>query len=83
MPIAYHTMWNFFEGSFYGFLVSGTDDGNTVFSLSSQGNTLVSGGKFGPEGGLVVTAVLILTFLFLYFFVKTPKEIDSWHIIDN
>lgn len=58
---AIHSIWNFVQGNVFGIAVSGTKINATVFSFESNStNTLINGGEFGLEGGLAVTAVLII-----------------------
>lgn len=59
---AIHSIWNFAQGNFYGLAVSGIDTGNTVLRFSAvEGRELIHGGAFGPEGGLAVTIVLVIS----------------------
>ena len=57
--IGYHIFWNFFQGPVYGFSVSGGMESG-LLSTYMKGNSLLNGGAFGPEGGLIVTAVILL-----------------------
>lgn len=57
---AFHSIWNFAQGNFYGLPVSGIDAGNTVFTMSLTGGTLVNGGKFGLEASLASTIVMAI-----------------------
>ena len=53
--------WNFAQSNLYGFSTSGAIvEGGSVFSFQQSGNSLLTGGKFGPEGGLITTALLVL-----------------------
>jgi len=57
---AIHSLWNWAQGNLFGLEVSGSNFGATsLFNLKDNGPILLTGGAFGPEGGLVVTAVLI------------------------
>lgn len=58
---AVHSMWNFAQGNLFGMSVSGTQKTASVFVFEQTGNTLLDGGTFGPEGGLAVTAALLLS----------------------
>lgn len=61
---AIHSMWNFFQGNFYGISVSGTDVADSVFILNhSSDNVILTGGDFGIEGSIFTTAVLMLAAL--------------------
>ena len=60
LPIGLHLGWNFFEGPIFGFSVSGLDLQTSVFfDLAEAGPDWATGGLFGPEGGVVVTLVLV------------------------
>lgn len=57
---ALHSVWNWAQGNLFGFEVSGTlPEGGILLNLQETGPDLVTGGRFGPEGGLVVSAVLL------------------------
>jgi membrane protease YdiL (CAAX protease family) len=57
-----HSMWNWAQGNLFGFEVSGTfPAGGALFNLIEVGPDVVTGGEFGPEGGLAVTLVLLLS----------------------
>ena len=59
MPIALHFSWNFFQGTIYGFSVSG----NSEYSLITQSrtsDTIWNGGEFGFEGSLLAVIFLAL-----------------------
>ena len=58
-----HTAWNFFQGAVLGFAVSGYAPDNSVVRSSISGPRWLTGGAFGPEGGvldLVASALLIV-----------------------
>lgn len=58
---ALHSVWNWVQGNFFGFQVSGTDaDGGTLINLMETGEDWLTGGAFGPEGGIAVTVVLLI-----------------------
>ncbi len=74
---AIHSMWNFAQGNLFGFRVSGTNAGSSIFFTSiDYENTLINGGNFGPEGGLGVTIVLTLSIVVVLFFMKN-KEVEE------
>lgn len=58
---AVHSVWNFAQGNLFGFEVSGTSTSASLFLTKSANGAsdLLTGGSFGPEGGLFVTAVLL------------------------
>lgn len=58
---AIHSIWNFAQGNIFGVLVSGNDFGTTVFkSEINESMTLINGGAFGLEGGILVTIVMVV-----------------------
>ena len=59
---AIHTVWNWAQGNIFGFEVSGTEvSGAIIFNLAETGPDWLTGGAFGPEGGLVVTLILLIS----------------------
>jgi membrane protease YdiL (CAAX protease family) len=61
IPIGLHVTWNFFQGTVYGFPVSGFGAfGPTLLATEQKGPDLWTGGLFGPEGGLLIPAVMLL-----------------------
>lgn len=62
---ALHTAWNFFQGNVMGVQVSGMRMGASLLTATyTPGDTLINGGEFGLEGGLIVTLILIAAILF-------------------
>lgn len=57
-PIGFHFTWNFFQGSVFGFQVSGLPI-TSLLQLEPVGDAIISGGDFGAEGSLFSTVVLI------------------------
>lgn len=69
LPIGLHIGWNFFEGNIFGFPVSGTD----TFKLIRHevtGPTLITGGDFGPEAGLILLPALLLGTFLIYIYTN-------------
>ncbi|MCS7179707.1 MAG: CPBP family intramembrane metalloprotease, partial [Anaerolineae bacterium] len=65
LAVAYHFAWNFFQGTVLGLPVSGMA-WEGLLALPTDGPVLLTGGAFGPEGGLISTAVLLLSLLPLW-----------------
>ena len=66
IPIGLHITWNFFQGAVYGFPVSGFGPfGATFLATKPAGPDLWTGGSFGPEGGLLAPAVMLLGILLI------------------
>ena len=89
MSIGYHITWNYFQGCVYGFPVSGIDS-KGIISTQYASDTILNGGAFGPEGGLIVTAVILLGFVFVRWYYRkskfqfmdmdTPAAIQALHL---
>lgn len=59
MPLGIHLTWNWTMGSILSYPVSGTTPQGLI-RLAVEGPALITGGDFGPEGGLPVTLLLIM-----------------------
>jgi membrane protease YdiL (CAAX protease family) len=58
---AIHSIWNFAQRNIFGVLVSGNDFGTTLFTSEiNESMTLINGGEFGLEGGILVTIVMVI-----------------------
>lgn len=58
---AFHSAWNWAQGNVFGLQVSGNEAGATLLQMKVlSGADLITGGGFGPEGGLAVTAVMTI-----------------------
>jgi len=75
---AVHSVWNFAQGNLFGFEVSGTPTSASILQTKTTdgASALLTGGSFGPEGGLFVTAVLLvgIGILLLLFRRKAAEE---------
>lgn len=60
LPAGIHLGWNFFEGTVFGFQVSGLEGMPRLIKQTVSGPTLFTGGSFGPEAGLILIPALIL-----------------------
>ena len=57
--IGIHWGWNLFEGPIFGTQVSGGQFTATVMHAKMSGPTLLTGGSFGPEAGVVAIVVCL------------------------
>ena len=60
MVSAIHAVWNFTQGNIFGVRVSGSAYAPSVMRIVSTGSRFINGGNFGMEGGICVTAVLLI-----------------------
>jgi len=69
-PMALHFSWNFFQGTIFGFEVSG----QKLYSVIQQSRTednFINGGNFGFEGSLLATLLmLIVIFMIDWYYGK-------------
>jgi len=72
LAMAFHFSWNFVQGPLLSFPLSGLDTAGLLVT-STQGNPLITGGAFGPEGGLLGTTVLGLGLLLLWAWKRRRK----------
>ena len=66
-PIGIHWAWNFFQGNLFGFAVSGSDAGASLFQTTVNGPDILTGGPFGAEASfitVVLGAILSAWFIF-------------------
>ncbi len=59
LSIGLHIGWNFFEGTVFGFAVSGTESFGLI-KHTVAGPDLITGGPFGPEAGLIILPFLLI-----------------------
>lgn len=67
-PIALHFSWNFFQGTIFGFNVSGNEKYNLI-TISRKVDNIWNGGLFGYENSITsvffqVAAIIVIYFLF-------------------
>ncbi|WP_411682362.1 CPBP family intramembrane glutamic endopeptidase [Clostridium thailandense] len=63
-----HFGWNLALGNVYAFSVSGFSSTDcTIFKINVVGANLLTGGSFGPEGGLLATLALIMGIIIFIF----------------
>lgn len=65
---AIHSLWNWAQGNLFGLEVSGLPvQLDALIRLKGIGPVWLTGGAFGPEGGIVVTLVLSVGLIVLWF----------------
>ena len=78
IPIGLHISWNFFQGNVFGFPVSGADIRSaTLIQIQQSGPEWLTGGAFGPEGGLlgIISNLLGILLIILWVKRKTGKAV--------
>jgi len=77
LPIGLHLGWNFFEGTMFGFPVSGQYHYQLI-RHTITGPDLITGGAFGPEAGLILLPALILGVVGIHYYTRNrlPDQED-------
>ena len=78
MPIGYHITWNYVQGSVFGMGVSGMSPGGLITMEYTEMN-LLTDPAFGPEGGLLVTAIVLLGFVPVWLYYR-KKQFDFFSL---
>jgi len=74
-PIMAHFVWNWLQGGIFGLNVSGLQM-ESLLDLSVTGTqSFLTGGAFGIEGSLLLTAVLLGAVALCFLFLKHPDDI--------
>ena len=74
--IAFHFSWNFFQGTVFGFNVSGLN-GYSLIVQSPIGNNIWNGGEFGFEGSILSLILQVFCIIILFFIFKNRATIQS------
>ena len=78
---AIHAIWNWAQGNLFGFEVSGLSIRSSILiDLAETGPDWLTGGLFGPEGGFVVTLVLLSGISLLLLLSRRQKRLglNEW-----
>lgn len=67
MPIGMHFAWNFLLGFFLGLPVSGLTISASVLATRVGGPVALTGGPYGPEGGLLTTGAILAVAAYVAF----------------
>ncbi|WP_422803345.1 CPBP family intramembrane glutamic endopeptidase [Streptococcus sp. FT1-106] len=72
-----HGAWNFTQGNIFGVAVSGTGAGKSLFHFVNKAGAAdwVSGGRFGTEGSLLTSLVLLVASIILALLLYKEKEV--------
>lgn len=69
LSIGLHLGWNLFEGTVFGFPVSGLKI-ESLIDQTSSGPLLITGGGFGPEAGLIVLPAMLLGAMIIHAYTR-------------
>jgi membrane protease YdiL (CAAX protease family) len=73
-----HSLWNWAQGNLFGMEVSGLPaELDAIFKLKETGPDWFTGGAFGPEGGIIVTLVLLVGISVLW--LAKPRRQEETH----
>lgn len=74
ISIGCHITLNLFEGTVYGFAVSGSSQATHLLSLQQTGPALWTGGAFGPEAGLIATVWILVGCCLTVLWIKWRRK---------
>lgn len=74
LPIGVHFGWNFAEGSLFGLPVSGGPAPYTLWRCELTGPKLLTGGRFGPEGGIGSLFAVLLGILLVGVWTRVRRS---------
>ena len=79
MPIGAHFTWNYVQGFVLGLPVSGIHFERSILQAQVKGADWLTGGSYGPEGGLLVTLVVVVGTIYLLLSkrIYTSKEMEA------
>jgi membrane protease YdiL (CAAX protease family) len=78
--IAFHFGWNFFQGTVFGFNVSGTEGYSLILQNRVQ-NNVFNGGEFGFEGSVWCVVAQLICIYIIYLIFKNKKELRQIDLI--
>lgn len=77
LSIGLHIGWNFFEGTVFGFPVSGLSFPRMIHQ-TNVGPVLITGGAFGPEAGLVMLPMIAIGVVLIWTYTGGKKMLRGW-----
>lgn len=74
LPIGIHWAWNYTQGNIFGFAVSGSDAGESLWRITTSGPDILTGGAFGAEASILsVILGTALSALFIWGYLRKTK----------
>lgn len=79
MTGAAHTVWNFSQGNLFGLEVSGNTAGASLIQTTYLDGkpSILTGGNFGPEGGIATTLVSVVTIVIVLLLLKRKASAQA------
>ena len=74
IPIGIHITWNLFQGTVFGFPVSGHNPIFSFVTIHQSGPALWTGGDFGPEAGLLSSLMMLIGCGMLFLWVRLTNR---------
>ena len=74
LGLGLHFAWNFVQGPILGFIVSGHALGQGLFRIADNGPDWLTGGEYGPEGGVVGLAMRFMVIAAVVAWGRTAKR---------
>lgn len=76
---AQHSVWNWFMGNVLGLPVSGMIMGNvSIIETTLIGPDIITGGSFGPEGGILVTLIELTAIIYLCYCLRKKHKVNPY-----
>ncbi|UCC43149.1 MAG: CPBP family intramembrane metalloprotease [Candidatus Zixiibacteriota bacterium] len=70
----WHSAWNLAQAKIFGLSVSGhAASGWTLLDLQPMGSTVLSGGRYGPEGSIYATIIFVIGIMVVLLLSKASK----------
>ncbi|RLG49989.1 MAG: hypothetical protein DRN90_00395 [Thermoproteota archaeon] len=69
-PLGLHFMWNFTEEKVFGMPLSGLSPESWIFRVELTGPNWITGGDFGPEGGVLPVMIELIGILIIYILLR-------------
>lgn len=73
LPVGFHAAWNYVQGFVYGFPISGIEHGASLLTTETTGPEVLTGGRFGPEAGLVGLGWVVLSLPLVWWWVSRTR----------
>lgn len=73
IPVGVHVAWNYALGFGFGLPVSGLTTGVALVDVKLDGDSLVTGGAFGPEAGLLTFVAIAVSIVGLVLWVSRQE----------